>query len=95
LWLRRDVKHACGLRVRPSFEKAVQVEAGISELDKAYFRVHLNTKKVAEITDSFGKGSIGDKVGGWRYQTPAWGRRDPFAPMGWTNPYQQIHTRYG
>ncbi len=43
-------KDACGLRVSPSSEKAMQGEAGILELDKAYFRVHLNTKKVADIT---------------------------------------------
>jgi hypothetical protein len=39
----RDVKDACGLRVRRSVESAVQDEAGISEMDKAYVRVHLNT----------------------------------------------------
>jgi hypothetical protein len=36
-------KTACGLRVRRSCEGAVQNEAGISEMDKAYLRVHLNT----------------------------------------------------
>jgi hypothetical protein len=39
-----------------------------------------DTRTSRDREDSVGKGGLGDTVGVWRCQTPAWGRRTACAP---------------